>query len=83
MSDSRETSQAGTATLTTVRIYTRRADPFADLTCAALLMPAVDVSQLGGPASAGTGEESTWRARWAEHPGAAWVREIYRRHRRP
>jgi glutathione S-transferase len=55
----------------------------ADLTCAALLMPAVDVSQLGGPASAGTGEESAWRARWAEHPGAAWVREIYRRHRRP
>jgi glutathione S-transferase len=54
----------------------------ADLTCAALLMPAVDVSMLGGPASAGTAEEGAWRARWAEHPGAAWVREIYRRHRR-
>jgi len=55
----------------------------ADLTCAALLMPAVDVASLGGPASAGTPEESAWRARWADHPGAAWVREIYRRHRRP
>jgi glutathione S-transferase len=22
-----------------------------------------------------------WTARWADHPGAAWVREIYRRHR--
>jgi glutathione S-transferase len=55
----------------------------ADLTCAALLMPAVDVARLGGPASAGTAQESAWRARWAQHPGAAWVREIYRRHRRP
>ena len=54
----------------------------ADLTCAALLMPAVDVSDLGGPATADTEEERAWLARWADHPGAAWVREMYRRHRR-
>lgn len=55
----------------------------ADLTCAALLMPAVDVGDLGGPAPADTDAERTWLARWAEHPGAAWVRETYRRHRLP
>lgn len=55
----------------------------ADLTCAALLMPAVDVGDLGGPAPAGTEQERDWFARWADHPGTAWVREIYRRHRRP
>ena len=55
----------------------------ADLTCAALLMPAVDVGDLGGPARAGTEEERVWLARWEAHPGATWVREIYRRHRRP
>jgi glutathione S-transferase len=54
----------------------------ADLTCAALLMPAVEVGDLGGPASAGTDAEQAWLARWSDHPGAAWVREIYRRHRR-
>jgi glutathione S-transferase len=54
----------------------------ADLTCAALLMPAVDVGELGGPPLAGTDAERTWLARWADHPGAGWVREIYRRHRR-
>jgi glutathione S-transferase len=53
----------------------------ADLTCAALLMPAVEVGDLGGPASAGTDEESAWLARWAGHPGAKWVRDVYRRHR--
>lgn len=55
----------------------------ADLTCAALLMPAVDVSDLGGPPPSGADAERSWLARWASHPGAAWVREIYRRHRRP
>jgi glutathione S-transferase len=55
----------------------------ADLTCAALLMPAVDVADLGGPPTAVTAAEEAWLARWATHPGAAWVREIYRRHRRP
>jgi glutathione S-transferase len=53
----------------------------ADLTCAALLSPAVDVADLGGPPLAGTDAEASWLARWADHPGAAWVREIYRRHR--
>jgi len=53
----------------------------ADLTCAALLMPAVEVGDLGGPASAGTDAERAWLARYADHPGAAWVRDIYRRHR--
>jgi len=55
----------------------------ADLTCAALLMPAVEVGDVGGPQSAGTEAESAWLARWADHPGAAWVREIFRRHRQP
>ena len=55
----------------------------ADLTCAALLMPAVEVADLGGPPLAETDAERAWLQRWADHPGAAWVREIYRRHRRP
>ena len=55
----------------------------ADLTCAALLMPAVAVADLGGPALANTDAERAWLQRWADHPGAAWVREIYRRHRHP
>jgi glutathione S-transferase len=54
----------------------------ADLTCASLLMPAVDVGELGGPTSPGSDAEQAWLARWADHPGAAWVRETYRRHRR-
>jgi glutathione S-transferase len=54
----------------------------ADLTCASLLMPAVDVGALGGPTSPGSEAEQAWLARWADHPGSAWVREIYRRHRR-
>jgi hypothetical protein len=48
---------------------------------AALLMPAVDVGDLGGPPSDAEAER-VWLARWADHPGAAWVQEIYRRHRR-
>jgi glutathione S-transferase len=53
----------------------------ADLTAAALLMPAVEPP--GGPAVAlpRSTEAETWLARWADHPGAEWVREIYRRHR--
>jgi len=54
----------------------------ADLTCAALLMPAVDVADLGGPANVGTTSERAWLDHWSAHPGATWVREIYRRHRR-
>ena len=54
----------------------------ADLTCAALLMPCVPVSEWGGPQDAPTARNQAWLARWAEHPGAEWVRQIYRRHRR-
>jgi glutathione S-transferase len=53
----------------------------ADLTCASLLMPAVSVSEWGGPQDAPTEKARSWFARWADHPGAEWVREIYRRHR--
>jgi len=53
----------------------------ADLCCASLLMPCVDVSDLGGPKPERTPKLDGWYARWASHPGAAWVREIYRRHR--
>jgi glutathione S-transferase len=53
----------------------------ADLTCAALLMPAVSVSEWGGPVDADTEKNRAWLARWADHPGAEWVRETYRRHR--
>lgn len=53
-----------------------------DLTCAALLMPCVSVGEWGGPVDALTEKNRTWLARWADHPGAEWVREIYRRHRR-
>jgi glutathione S-transferase len=55
----------------------------ADLTCAALLMPTVDVGDLGGPVRADDEAGRAWLARWADHPGASWVREIYRRQRRP
>jgi glutathione S-transferase len=55
----------------------------ADLCCASLLMPAVDVSALGGPTWQRGPKLDAWLARWADHPGAQWVREIYRRHRRP
>jgi glutathione S-transferase len=54
----------------------------ADLTCAALLMPCVSVAEWGGPVDAPTAKNNAWLARWADQPGAEWVREIYRRHRR-
>jgi glutathione S-transferase len=54
----------------------------ADLTCAALLMPCVAVEEWGGPADPPTERNREWLARWGDHPGAKWVREIYRRHRR-
>jgi len=56
----------------------------ADLTAAALLAPAV-----GPPDSPMALPEPhppalrAWLARWAAHPGAAWVREKYRAHRPP
>jgi glutathione S-transferase len=54
----------------------------ADLTCAALLMPCVSLAEWGGPEDASTEKNRSWLARWVDHPGAEWVREIYRRHRR-
>lgn len=53
----------------------------ADLTCAALLMPCVLVEEWGGPKEAPTAKNQAWLAQWADHPGADWVRETYRRHR--
>lgn len=54
----------------------------ADLTAASLLMPAVFPPgvepALPEPQSPGM---ASWRARWADHPGAGWVRSIYARHR--
>lgn len=54
----------------------------ADLTCAALLMPCVTLEEWGGPPDADTEKNRAWLAKWADHPGAEWVRETYRRHRR-
>jgi glutathione S-transferase len=54
----------------------------ADLTCAALLMPCIPVEEWGGPMDADTEKNRAWIARWADHPGAEWVRETYRRHRK-
>ncbi len=54
----------------------------ADLTCASLLMPAVRVEAWGGPAEVSTPKVNHWLDRWVDHPGAEWVREIFRRHRR-
>jgi len=54
----------------------------ADLTAAALLAPGVDVRHpdMIKPDPKPPGVEA-WLARWADRPGAAWVREIYRLHR--
>ena len=54
----------------------------ADLTAAALLSPAVMPPQfpyaVPEPRSEGL---RRWLSRWSDHPGAAWVSEIYRKHR--
>lgn len=54
----------------------------ADLAAASLLslvvFPPESPVRLPQPPSDGT---RTWLARWAEHPGTAWVSETYRRHR--
>ncbi len=52
----------------------------ADLTAASLLMPAIGPPG-SPPVPPPSVEAETWMARWADHPGAAWVREIYVRHR--
>ena len=54
----------------------------ADLSCAALLMLAVDVGKWGGPPSSGTEKNQRWLQSWEDHAGAEWVREMYRRHRK-
>lgn len=55
----------------------------ADLTAAALLYPAVFPE--GGPEMLPDRPPAVeqWLALWADHPGTAWVRRIYRDHRRP
>ena len=45
-------------------------------------MPCVPVSEWGGPVDAQTKRNLDFLAEWAGHPGAEWVREIYRRHRK-
>lgn len=56
----------------------------ADLTCASLLMPAVELADVGGPSCEPSGEKvEAWYTQWRDHPGAAWVREIYGRWRLP
>ncbi len=54
----------------------------ADLTAAALLAPGVDV-QHPDMRKPDPKPESirAWIARWADHPGATWVRETYERYR--
>ena len=54
----------------------------ADLTAAALLAPAVDIPHpdMFKPEPRPVAIER-WLARWAELPGAEWVRTMYRRHR--
>lgn len=56
----------------------------ADLTAAALLAPCANpdhpAMHRAAPRPASI---DAWLATWAEHPGVAWVHEIYRRHRPP
>jgi len=54
----------------------------ADLAAAAILSPAVLPPEFTYPCPQPYSRPfATWLARWSEHPGAAWVRETYRRHR--
>jgi hypothetical protein len=46
------------------------------------LMPCLSLAEWGGPEDVPTEKNRAWVARWVDHPGAEWVREIYRRHRR-
>jgi len=54
----------------------------ADLTAAALLAPGLDVAHpdMRKPDPKPPGVEA-WLSRWASYPAAAWVQEIYERHR--
>lgn len=54
----------------------------ADLAAAAILSPAVLPDEFPYPPPRPHPPTlARWLARWREHPGAAWVREMYRRHR--
>ena len=53
----------------------------ADLTAASILFPAVLPAELQFQQPERAKVMENWLARWAEHPGAAWVRDMYRRHR--
>jgi glutathione S-transferase len=54
----------------------------ADLTAAALLSPAVVPPEFPyQPPEPRSGAFQGWLRRWADHPGAAWVRTMYARHR--
>ena len=53
----------------------------ADLAAAALLMPAVQPPEGPTYPEPRAAVVDRWTARWADHPGAAWVRGIYARHR--
>ncbi len=54
----------------------------ADLTAAALLAAGVDVGHpdMPKPETMSVPVQG-WLARWADHPGAAWVRGVYERDR--
>lgn len=55
----------------------------ADLAAAAILSPAVLPPEFPylPPQPYAPLIEQQWLARWRDHPGAAWVRAMYRRHR--
>ncbi len=54
----------------------------ADLTAAALISPAVIPAEFPyQPPQPRGGALQKWLGRWADHPGAAWVRTMYARHR--
>jgi len=53
----------------------------ADLTAAALLMPAVQPPEGPTYPEPRSAVVDRWTGRWVDHPGAAWVRAIYSRHR--
>ena len=52
----------------------------ADLACASLLMLTIDASEFGGPVPPPGEKVERWRARWADHPGTRWVRDVFRKH---
>lgn len=54
----------------------------ADLAAAAILAPTVLPTEFPYPCPTPHNRQlDEWLARWSTHPGAAWVREMYRRHR--